>query len=174
MTITEQTASTFLVQRRQMRWFIGLVWHHRLHITLPAGGHQEPGETIGETAVREVREEAGVRCRLLPLPLPTRFPHRTIGTPWWIAEVPAGPDNHTDTLHVHCDHVFVAEPDGDYSGDAESEVQWFNADELAHADGISEDSRIQGLEILAILQQHADIAPTGLPVAGVPPQTGQE
>ncbi|WP_052120460.1 NUDIX domain-containing protein [Amycolatopsis sp. MJM2582] len=156
VTITEQTASTFLVQRRQMRWMIGLIWHHRLHITLPAGGHQEPGETIAETAAREVREEAGVRCRLLPLPLPNRFPHRTMATPWWIAEVPAGPDNHTNTLHVHRDHVFVAEPDGDYSDDAESEAQWFDAEELADADGVSEDSRIQGVQILAILQRHAE------------------
>lgn len=156
MTITEQTASTFLVQCRQMRWMIGLIWHHRLHITLPAGGHQEPGESIGETAVREVREEAGVRCRLLPLPLPASFPHHTIAAPWWIAEVPAGPDNHTGVPHVHRDHVYVAEPDGDYSGDAESAVQWFNAEELAHADGVSDDSRIQGIEILTILQRHVE------------------
>ncbi|MFD6071240.1 NUDIX domain-containing protein [Amycolatopsis lurida] len=153
MTITEQTASTFLVQRRQMRWMIGLIWHRRLHITLPAGGHQEPGETIAETAVRE---EARVRCRLLPLPLPTRFPHRTMAAPWWIAEVPAGPDNYTDALHVHRDHVFVAERDGDYSDDAESDVQWFDAEALADADDVSEDSRIQGVQILAILQRHAE------------------
>ncbi|MFI7121978.1 NUDIX domain-containing protein [Amycolatopsis sp. NPDC049868] len=156
MTIIEQTASTFLVQRKEMRWLIGLAWHHRLEITLPAGGHQEPGETIAETAVREVLEEAGVRCRLLPLPLPSRFPQRLIGVPWWIADVPAGPDNHTGAPHVHRDHVFVAEPDGDYSDDAESEVQWFTAEDLAHADGVSEDSRIQGMEILAILQRHAE------------------
>ncbi|WP_158634406.1 NUDIX domain-containing protein [Amycolatopsis sp. WAC 01375] len=156
MTITEQTASTFLVQHRENRWLIGLVWHHRLEITLPAGGHQEPGETIAETAVREVREEVGVQCRLLALPLPHRFPHPTIPAPWWIADVPAGPDNHTDAHHVHRDHVYVAEPYGDYSDDAESVVQWFAADELAHADGVSEDSRIQAMEIIAILQRHAE------------------
>ncbi|RSN60661.1 NUDIX hydrolase [Amycolatopsis sp. WAC 04182] len=155
MTVTERTASTFLVQRQEDQWLIGLIWHRRLHITLPTGGHQEYGESIAETAVREVLEEAGVRCTLMPLPLPARFPHKLNGAPWWIADVPAGPDNHTNEPHIHRDHVFVAAPDSDYSDTAESEVLWFTWNELADAREVSEDSRIQGLEILAILQRQS-------------------
>ncbi|WP_051173885.1 NUDIX domain-containing protein [Amycolatopsis orientalis] len=160
MTITEQTASTFLVRHQETRWLIGLVWHTRLKIMLPTGGHREPAETIGETAVREVFEEAGVRCTLMPLPLPALFPHEQVASPWWIADIPAGPDNHTGAQHMHRDHVFVAEPHGDYSGEAECEVRWFSRDELATASQISEDSRIQGLEILAILQRQSEQAAT--------------
>ncbi|MFI0487031.1 NUDIX domain-containing protein [Actinomadura sp. 9N215] len=74
---------------------------------MPTGGHQENGETTEHTALREGREEAGARARLLPLPLPSAFPHPVLTAPWWIMDVPAAPDNQTGEPHLHRDHVFV-------------------------------------------------------------------
>lgn len=156
MTVIEMTASTFLVRRDRDQWQLGLAWHRRMGGWLPTGGHQDAGETIEETALREAREEAGVDAQLLALPLPDGFPHPVVAGPWWIVEVPAGPDNHTPAPHVHRDHVFVGEVDvAAPVADCECEVAWFSRDELAQAAGVSEDSRLQGLQVLAHLQQVA-------------------
>lgn len=152
--IREATASTFLVRRDGPQMEIALAWHPRLEGWLPAGGHVENGETEAETALRETAEETGLQARLVPLPLPASFPHRIVPGPWWTVEVPACPDNHTPVEHLHLDHVFVAEVDSHAPGAiAECEVRWFTEAELAQDPDVSEDSRVQGLQILAHLQR---------------------
>jgi ADP-ribose pyrophosphatase YjhB (NUDIX family) len=42
-----------------------LLFHAKLGLWLPPGGHVETGELPDDAAVREVLEETGVRCRLL-------------------------------------------------------------------------------------------------------------
>lgn len=151
--ITEMTASTFLVHRDHDHWRLGLVWHQRLGAWLPTGGHQEGNETIEETALREAHEEAGARVRLLPLPLPNAFPHQVLTSPWWIVDVPAAPDNHTPAPHEHRDHVFVGKVDITAPlAPCETEIRWFSQDELASTEGVSEDSRMQGVQVLTYLR----------------------
>ncbi len=154
MTVMEMTASTFLVGHDGDRWRLGLAWHRRLGGWLPTGGHQDDDETVEQTAVREAREEAGVEAQLLSLPLPNSFPHPAVAAPWWIVDVPADPDNHTPTLHVHRDHVFVGVVDlAAPVTDCESAVAWFTREELARAAEVAEDSRLQGLQVLTHLEQ---------------------
>jgi len=43
-----------------------LIFHKKLGIWLCPGGHMEPGETPDEAVLREIWEETGVRCRILP------------------------------------------------------------------------------------------------------------
>ena len=63
-------------------------------------------------------------------------------------------DNHTPVEHIHLDHVFVAEVDpADPATDAECQVRWFAVDELAHDSRVAHDSRMQGLQVLALLGQ---------------------
>lgn len=150
--IREATASTLLVRRDGSRWLVGLVWHPRMGGWLPAGGHVEDGETPTQTAQREALEETGMRVRLLSLPLPQRFPHRPMATPWWTVEMPACADGHTGVEHVHVDHLFVGEVEGPV-GAAQCRVRWFTEDDLARDPAVADDARLQALQVLAVLGQ---------------------
>lgn len=148
-----------MVRRDHDQWQLGLVWHRRLGAWLPTGGHQENCETIEDTAVREAREEAGLHVQLVPLPLPGTFPHPVLATPWWIMDVPAAPDNHTPAPHLHRDHVFVGEvTTAAPAAHGECELHWFTRGTLCQAADVSEDSRMQGMQVLACLAQVGDPA----------------
>lgn len=53
--------ATFVVHRGRVL----LHFHPKIGLWLPPGGHVEHGELPDDAAVREVLEEAGVRCRLV-------------------------------------------------------------------------------------------------------------
>jgi 8-oxo-dGTP pyrophosphatase MutT (NUDIX family) len=155
--IKESTASTFIFRLDGGTWRTALVWHSRLACWLPAGGHVEPDETTAEAAVREALEETGLTVRLLLAPalsVPLGFPHRPVPAPWWVAEFSASPDRHTSTRHVHVDYVFAAMAEDAPAVSAEHSVRWFTAEEIATADGISEDSRLLAAELLRHLIRH--------------------
>ncbi|HEX3607643.1 MAG TPA: NUDIX hydrolase [Candidatus Dormibacteraeota bacterium] len=69
-------------------------------------GKLEPGESLEEGALREVREETGLRCRLGPHAGTTRYldnAGRTKTVDYWLMEAPAGdgvfePNNEVDEL----------------------------------------------------------------------------
>ncbi|MBR3494479.1 MAG: NUDIX domain-containing protein [Clostridia bacterium] len=62
----EQSAGAVLVTRQDGRRYYVLVEECvNSALGLPKG-HQEPGETLAEAALREIWEEAGVRARLVP------------------------------------------------------------------------------------------------------------
>jgi 8-oxo-dGTP pyrophosphatase MutT (NUDIX family) len=116
MVIKEPTSSTFVFRRDGAgTWLTALIWHPRLERWLPSGGHVETTENIAEAAIREVREEAGLDVQLLPgpsVPAPAGYPHQVLCAPWWITEMGASPDSHTNSRHVHVDHVFTARARG--------------------------------------------------------------
>ncbi|MGH8628447.1 MAG: hypothetical protein ACREYC_25335 [Gammaproteobacteria bacterium] len=104
--------------------------------------------------MREALEEAGLRARLASLPLPETFPHQPVPGAWWTVEMPACADNHTPVEHVHVDHAFVAEMDSaDPVAHAQCPVRWFTDEKLAHDPDVAEDSRLQALQVLALLGQ---------------------
>ena len=59
--VREWTVATFVVRRGRVL----LLFHAKLGLWLPPGGHVEYGELPDDAAVREVFEETGVRCRLV-------------------------------------------------------------------------------------------------------------
>lgn len=160
MLVKELTASTFVVARavvplatRADVWRVGLVVHPRMGDLLPPGGHVEAGETPPETAVREVREEAGLAVRLWPgpaMPLPEGYPHPVTPAPWWTVTMPAAPDNHTGEPHVHVDFIYVAVADSaDPVQAPECDVRWLGAAQIDDEPGVSEDARLQAKHVLA-------------------------
>ena len=59
--VREWTVATFVVHQGRVL----LLFHPKIGIWLPPGGHVEHGELPDEAAIREVVEETGVRCRLI-------------------------------------------------------------------------------------------------------------
>ena len=45
-----------------------LLWHHKLRMWLPPGGHLEPNEDPVQGALREAREESGLEVEVIPPP----------------------------------------------------------------------------------------------------------
>lgn len=56
------TATAYVVTRGHTL----LLWHDRLRMWLPPGGHCEPNEDPVQAALREVREEAGIAATIIP------------------------------------------------------------------------------------------------------------
>ncbi len=59
--VREWTVATFVMHHGRVL----LLFHPKIGLWLPPGGHVEHGELPDEAAVREVLEETGVRCRLV-------------------------------------------------------------------------------------------------------------
>ena len=154
MVIKEPTSSTFVFRRDGAgTWLTALIWHPRLECWLPSGGHVETTENIAEAAIREAREETGLDVQLLPgpsVPAPAGYPHQVLCAPWWITEMGASPDSHTNSRHVHVDHVFAAVTRSVRPASTPAHaVRWFSCGDIKEEPGISEDSRLQVLELLA-------------------------
>jgi len=82
-----------------------LIQHVKSGLWLPPGGHVEPGETPGEAALREVREETGIKASIITGPV---FRHPAVTShvpPFTIIEMTVtdpvnGPHQHVDFLYV--------------------------------------------------------------------------
>ena len=42
-----------------------LHYHKKVRLVLPPGGHVEPNETPAESAIREVKEETGLKVKII-------------------------------------------------------------------------------------------------------------
>ena len=100
-----------------------LHWHKRLQQWMPPGGHIEPNEDPVQAALREVREETGLVCEIIPttptprLRLPGAAPralhhprrgHRARPTRWARPRRP----------HKHIDMIYFVRPLNDAQHDA--------------------------------------------------------
>ena len=125
------TASAYVVNDQKVL----LHYHKKVRLVLPPGGHIEPNETPAESAIREVKEETGLKVKIIPLQTdPTYISPRTTPTPRLIQIEDI--DDPVDGQHEHIDFIFYCIPDG--SVGKSSGWYWFSLEDLKT--GIVDDS----------------------------------
>jgi len=81
-----------------------LLWHPRLRMWMPPGGHLEPDEDPVTAVLREIREETGLAAQVLPLSqtFPFAYPGQLV-PPFTIlledSAEPAPPHQHIDLIY---------------------------------------------------------------------------
>ena len=142
-----------------------LLWHHKLRMWLPPGGHLEPNEDPVQGALREAAEESGLAVRVIPprdllvVDSPGVLPPPAV----ILVEDIVRPDQ---PFHQHIDYVYFTQAIGPVDFQApipHGAHGWFNATELAESfslsapDGtlvpVAEDVRLLGLRALQAAQQ---------------------
>jgi ADP-ribose pyrophosphatase YjhB (NUDIX family) len=129
------TVATFVVRGNRVL----LLWHRKLQMWLPPGGHVEPNELPDDAAIREVAEEAGVEVELVgERGLPIARPRQLV-RPAGIQLEAIRPG------HEHIDLIYFARPlDLDRceaTGNAESEaIGWFDRSGMIEV-GVGEEVR---------------------------------
>lgn len=125
-------ATVILVTQEQPRKTL-LLWHKKLQVWIPPGGHVEPHENPFEAALREVQEETG-------LDISSQVPHvhvlddraALIPLPRWILEEQIA--THGDKpAHCHIDHVYVVEipfQEAIHDPNESEGVRWITEDEI--------------------------------------------
>jgi 8-oxo-dGTP pyrophosphatase MutT (NUDIX family) len=137
--------ATFVVHRRRVL----LLFHPKIGLWLPPGGHIEVGELPDQAAVREVLEETGVRCRLVgETGVNVEYPQQLI-RPFGIQVENIRPGVQ------HIDLVYFAESDDDGSKISEElvsrdRVGWYSPSELATI-GANDEIQQWAVKVLARL-----------------------
>ncbi|OUM98062.1 MAG: NUDIX hydrolase [Firmicutes bacterium ZCTH02-B6] len=118
------TVATFVVHEGRVL----LLYHRRLGMWLPPGGHIEPNELPDEAAVREVYEETGIRVELVgERALPVEYPRQLV-RPRGVQLERIAPG------HEHIDLVYFARPVGSVEirpNHEATQVGWYGPEELA-------------------------------------------
>ncbi|MEY9848302.1 8-oxo-dGTP pyrophosphatase MutT (NUDIX family) [Streptacidiphilus sp. BW17] len=154
--VREATASALLLHRSHGQWLVGLILHPRYGVWMASGGHIESAEPPSDAVLREVREETGLRVRLIPGPAllaPAGWPHPSEPAPWLTASVRVDPDSHTAEPHIHIDHMYLAVATDVHEGlgeqgEADHPLGWFGAARLQTTPGIGPDFRALALDVL--------------------------
>lgn len=95
------TVATFVVHQGRVL----LLFHKKLQMWLPPGGHIEPGELPDQAAVREVQEETGLQVELVSAPAFTGVPGPLpLARPEGIQLEDIAPG------HQHIDLIYFARP----------------------------------------------------------------
>lgn len=131
-----------------------MIFHKKLQIWLPAGGHVEQGELPHEAVVREVLEETGVRARIIDASsnlMLDKSREIQIPAPRWVLHEPI-PTYKDKTAHMHYDFIYCMQSECDACCaqlQEVSQVQWFSADQLRTCD-TSQATRIMYLMLLGM------------------------
>lgn len=140
------TVATFVLHRGKVL----LLYHRKLQMWLPPGGHIDPNELPDEAAVREVLEETGLAVELVSAPAMAGVPgplHLARPEGVQLEDIAPG--------HQHIDLVYYARPAGGLEpvlNAAESEaVGWYGPDDFDRL-GMTEEVRAWALRALAAVQ----------------------
>lgn len=129
------TATGYVVNRDRSRML--MIFHNTLGLWLPPGGHVDPDEFPGDTAVREVQEETGLETRhagahTVDLGADGRT-EAQLPTPFAMA-AQLIPESLKDVEHIHMDLMYLLVGDDSAELTAlEAEVQaarWFTRGEV--------------------------------------------
>lgn len=155
------TATAYVVADRRTL----LLWHHKLHMWLPPGGHLEANEDPVQGALREALEESGLEVAVIPPPglLAVEVPPVLPPPACILIEDIVRADQ---PFHQHIDHVYFTRALGPVDFGApipHGPHHWFSAWELAESfslpapDGtlvpVAEDVRLLGLQALQAAQR---------------------
>lgn len=148
MEVTRDFAvATFVVHEGRVL----LLYHRRLGMWLPPGGHIEPNELPDDAAVREVFEETGIRVELVgERALPVEYPRQLV-RPRGVQVERIAPG------HEHVDFVYFARPVGDTRvapGPGVSRVGWYTKAQLDRLP-LTEEMRLWVERALAALGSEA-------------------
>ena len=112
-----------------------LLWHAKLRMWLPPGGHSEPNEDPVQTARREALEEAGLEVAVIPPPdLPACARPLALPPPAVILIEDIERDD--QPFHQHIDHVYYTRAAEAVDFDApipHGPHRWVDAETLAGA-----------------------------------------
>jgi 8-oxo-dGTP pyrophosphatase MutT (NUDIX family) len=138
-----------------------LLWHARLGMWLPPGGHCEPNEDPVEAALREAREESGLEVRVIPPPDLLVCPGPRVLPPPAVILI-EDIVRADQPFHQHIDHVYFTAAVGPVDFAAaipHGRHAWLGFAELARSfslrapDGtlvpVAEDVRLLGLRAIA-------------------------
>jgi len=142
-----------------------LLWHRKLHVWLPPGGHLEPNEDPVQGAVREAQEESGLAVEVIAPPGLLRL-ERPAYLPPPAAVGIFDIDIEGQPFHQHIDFVYYTRPlqRVDFAAPIPEGIhRWLSAGELSDAfslpspDGtlvpVAEDVRLLGVRAIAAASQ---------------------
>lgn len=144
-----------------------LLWHHKLRMWLPPGGHLEPNEDPVQGALREAREESGLAVEvILPRDLLSIGARAPVVLPPPAVILIEDIVRDDQPFHQHIDHVYftrATEPVDFAAPIPHGAHRWATAAELDAAfalpapDGtlvsVAEDVRLLGVRAIAAAQE---------------------
>ena len=105
-----------------------LLWHKKLGMWVPPGGHIEPDEDPVTAVLREIREETGLEAEVIPTVHEIDIPYpQQIQPPYTILlEDSAGKHPSDRTSHKHIDFIYFCRPVGTVSVSSivDQPMQW--------------------------------------------------
>ncbi len=139
-----------------------LLWHDKLRMWLPPGGHCELNEDPVQAAIREAYEETGIRVAIIP-PADLLICEGPAVLPPPAVILIEDIVRHDQPFHQHIDHVYFTRPlepvDLRAPIPGEHPSRWLATEELAQAfsleapDGtlvpVAEDVRLLGIRAIA-------------------------
>ena len=126
-----------------------LIFHKKLQLWLPPGGHVEANETADQAAVREAQEEVRIPIEVVSFQPVLAGPRRPLPLPF-------SADIHNVGDHDHWNLSYLARPlalpaDGKFNTAEIEQMRWFSAKELAEPI-ILPGVRAQALRALELLR----------------------
>ncbi len=116
-----------------------MIFHKKLSLWLPAGGHVEKDELPHDAVVREVFEETGVKAKIIDISKDLKLSKQSeiqIPAPCWVLHEYI-PEHKGIAAHMHYDFIYRLDADCEDCIHDEREVataQWFTRQQLADCD----------------------------------------
>jgi len=136
-----------------------LLYHKKLKMWLPPGGHMDEGELPEDAVRREILEETGLEVEILS---PRRVPDSPVGRVRYL-HVP----NHIqledipgDPPHQHIDLIFYCRAKGAAAAtrsDEHDEMRWYSLEELKKA-RLEEEVRISSIDAVRYVMRRSNAA----------------